>query len=105
MNASQLIAGCLLVVVAAAASAQTPARVALLIGNAAYADAPLRNPLNDVREVATSLQKLGFAVTTLENLRSVQMRESLRRFVLTSRGAAVRLVYFAGHGLQMRGRN
>jgi uncharacterized caspase-like protein len=105
MNASQLVAGCLLVVVAAAASAQTPARVALLIGNAAYADAPLRNPLNDVREVAASLQKLGFTVTTLENLRSVQMRESLRRFVLTSRGADVRLVYFAGHGLQMRGRN
>jgi uncharacterized caspase-like protein len=91
--------------VAAAANAQAPARVALLIGNAAYADAPLRNPLNDVRAVASSLKSLGFDVTTHENLRLGEMRESLRRFVLTARAADVRLIYFAGHGLQMRGRN
>ncbi len=105
MSMVRRLAGWLLLAVAAAASAQTPPRVALLIGNAAYADAPLRNPLNDVREVAASLKALGFAVTTLENLRLPEMRESLRRFVLTSRDADVRLFYFAGHGLQMRGRN
>lgn len=105
MSVGRCFLGWMLFFVAATALAQAPRRVALLIGNAAYADAPLRNPRNDVREVAASLQKLGFAVTTLENLGLPQMRESLRRFVLTTRGAEVRLFYFAGHGLQMRGRN
>lgn len=92
--------GCSLV-----ASAQTPVRVALLIGNAAYADAPLRNPLNDVREVATALKALGYSVTLLENLKLGEMREALRKFVLSTRSADVRLFYYAGHGLQLRGRN
>jgi uncharacterized caspase-like protein len=105
MNARRWIGGCLLVIAAAGAGAQAPARVALLIGNAAYADAPLRNPLNDVREIATALQGLGFSVTTRENLRLTQLRDALRQFVLGTRGADVRVVYFAGHGLQMRGRN
>ena len=80
-------------------------RVALLIGNAAYPEAPLRNPLNDVREVAAALKGLGFAVTARENLGSGEMREAMRQFVLKTRGAEVRLFFFAGHGLQMRGRN
>jgi uncharacterized caspase-like protein len=87
------------------ASAQTSSRVALVIGNAAYADAPLRNPLNDAREVAAALKPLGFAVTTHENLKFSDLREALRRFVLGTRAAEVRLVYFAGHGLQLRGRS
>jgi uncharacterized caspase-like protein len=105
MSVARLVAGWVLLFVAATVTAQTPPRVALLIGNATYADAPLRNPINDVREVAASLQALGFAVTTLENLNARQMRDSMRQFVLTTRGADVRLFYFAGHGLQMRGRN
>jgi uncharacterized caspase-like protein len=87
------------------ASAQAPSRVALLIGNAAYADAPLRNPVNDVREVASALRALGYGVTAHENLGLAQMREALRKFVLATRSADVRLIYFAGHGLQMRGRS
>jgi uncharacterized caspase-like protein len=96
---------CLLVLAAGAAAAQAPSRVALLIGNAAYSDAQLRNPLNDVREVAAALRPLGFALTVHENLQLGEMREALRRFVLGTRSADVRLVYFAGHGLQMRGRS
>jgi uncharacterized caspase-like protein len=105
MNIARLLAGCLVALGAVQASAQAPTRVALLIGNAAYADAPLRNPVNDVREVAASLKALGFSVTTQENLRLGEMREALRRFVLTQRSADVRLVYYAGHGLQLRGRS
>ena len=104
MNIARILAGWA-IALTATAGAQAPARVALLIGNADYADAPLRNPLNDVREVAASLKSLGFAVTTHENLKLGEMRESLRKFVLTTRTADVRLVYFAGHGLQMRGRS
>lgn len=90
---------------AGAAAAQAPSRVALLIGNAAYADAPLRNPLNDVREVAASLRSLGFSVTAHENLARSPMREAMRGFVLGTRAAELRVVYFAGHGLQLRGRS
>ncbi len=97
------LAGWMMALVATAAVAQAPSRVALLIGNAAYPDAPLSNPLNDVREVAASLRALGFTVTTHENLKLGEMRESLRKFVLGTRSADVRLVYYAGHGLQMRG--
>lgn len=105
MKSLSCLAACALALAAVAASAQAPARVALLIGNAAYADAPLRNPLNDVREVAASLKPLGYAVTTHENLKLAEMRDAIRKFVLTTRSADVRLIYFAGHGLQMRGRS
>lgn len=105
MNVARVLASGLLILAGAAASAQGPSRVALLIGNSAYADAPLRNPLNDVREVAASLKTLGFEVTLRENLGSSEMREALRRFVLSARTAEVRLIYYAGHGLQLRGRS
>ena len=89
----------------AGASAQAPSRVALVIGNAAYPDAPLRNPVNDAREVAAALRALGYSVTAQENLGLGRMRAALRKFVLATRAADVRLIYFAGHGLQMRGRS
>jgi len=103
MSLARVLACCVMVLATAAAAAQAPSRVALLIGNAAYPEAPLRNPLNDVREVAASLKALGFTVTTHENLRLAGMRESLRNFVLETRSADLRLFYYAGHGLQMRG--
>jgi uncharacterized caspase-like protein len=105
MRAVHVLASCVMVLLAAGASAQAPVRVALLIGNAAYADAPLRNPTNDVREVAASLRELGFAVTVQANLGLNEMRESLRKFVLGTRSADVRLIYYAGHGVQLRGRS
>ena len=43
-------------------------RVALLIGNGNYPDAPLRNPVNDARTMGGLLQKAGFEVTVLENI-------------------------------------
>lgn len=105
MNASRMVAILLLLLGGAVARAEPPARVALLIGNAAYADAPLRNPVNDVRTVATALGELGFTVAKHENLKLAEMRAALRSFVLDTRSAQVRLFFFAGHGLQLRGRN
>jgi uncharacterized caspase-like protein len=101
---SALLAGAL-IVTSTGGRAQAASRVALVIGNAAYTDAPLRNPVRDVREVAATLQEIGFAVTTRENLALGPLREALRGFVLGTRTADVRLVYFAGHGFQLRGRN
>lgn len=101
---SALLAGAL-IATATWSRAQAAPRVALVIGNAAYTDAPLRNPVRDVRAVAATLQEIGFAVTTRENLALGPLREALRGFVLGTRTADVRLVYFAGHGFQLRGRN
>lgn len=105
MSRARVLLAWALALACAGAAAQAPSRVALLIGNAAYADAPLRNPVNDVRHVAASLKELGFSVTTRENLRLGDLRDALRSFVLSTRTAEVRLVYFAGHGLQLRGRS
>ncbi|MEO7402160.1 MAG: caspase family protein, partial [Burkholderiales bacterium] len=100
-----LIAGSALAQTGPIASAPSPSRIALLIGNGAYPQARLRNPVDDARAVASALKQLGFSVTTRENLKLTELREALRAFVLGSRAAEVRLVYFAGHGLQLRGRN
>jgi len=52
------------------AGAQVPRqepRFALVIGNSAYHDAPLRNPVNDVRAMTRRLKELGFTVLAYEN--------------------------------------
>lgn len=105
MNTLRIIVSLAIALGCASAGAQPGLRTALLIGNAAYADAPLRNPVNDVRTVAAALGQLGFTVTTHENLKLADMRAALRNFVLGTRTAQVRLFFFAGHGLQLRGRN
>ncbi|MEZ5739647.1 MAG: caspase family protein [Burkholderiaceae bacterium] len=80
-------------------------RSALVIGNAEYLDAPLRNPVNDARLVASTLERLGFEVMRLENASLAGMIDGLRRWIVGSRDAGVRAFYFAGHGTQYQGRN
>ena len=81
------------------------ARVALVIGNGAYKDAPLKNPVNDARAVAEALKTSGFTVTRLENATRGQMREAIRAFGARIAEGGVGLFYFAGHGMQVKGRN
>lgn len=90
---------------APATLATSGARGALVIGNADYPQAPLRSPVNDAREVAAALQRLGFVVARHQNLDLARMRAVLREWLVESRTWALRLVYYAGHGLQLRGRN
>ena len=80
-------------------------RVALLIGNAAYADMPLRNPVNDASDLAARLRQLGFEVTTLTDRNRSQMTQAIVQFGRNAQGAEAALFYFAGHGVQVRGRN
>lgn len=78
-------------------------RLALLIGNARYAGAPLRNPVRDVRRLGYILDQLGFAVTTLENADKAQIEQALLAFAerLAQAGPdTVALIHFAGHGIQ-----
>jgi len=81
-------------------------RLALVIGNAAYDSAPLRNPVNDARAMAAALRDLGFEVTALENASLTDMKRAIDDFGdgLRSRGG-VGLFYYSGHGIQVHGRN
>ena len=80
-------------------------RTALVIGNAAYADAPLKNPVNDADDIAAALRELGFDVTLFKDLDQKQMKSQIRAFGEKLRGGGVGLFYYAGHGVQVRGTN
>ncbi|MGE0717436.1 MAG: SUMF1/EgtB/PvdO family nonheme iron enzyme [Alphaproteobacteria bacterium] len=80
-------------------------RVALIIGNANYEDAPLANPIRDARKMATTLQALGFHIVgggPKEDLGKEQMERALREFRDYLGPQTVALFYFAGHGLSLR---
>ncbi|OSM04374.1 hypothetical protein MAIT1_04275 [Magnetofaba australis IT-1] len=81
-------------------------RVALVIGNSAYQHAgALRNPEHDARAVASKLRALGFDVVDGLDLDRRHMERAIRDFARKLRGAGVGLFYYAGHGLQVQGRN
>ena len=80
-------------------------RVALLIGNGAYKTARLRNPVNDVDDMAKKLQQLGFDVVKLTDATRKEMREALRNFGARLERGGVALFYYAGHGIQLNGEN
>jgi len=83
----------------------TQSRVALVIGNAAYKESPLINPVNDARALGAALRAAGFEVIELHDQGSAAMRRATREFGEKLRGKDAGLFYFAGHGVQVRGRN
>ena len=80
-------------------------RVAFVVGNSAYKMGPLKNPGNDARAIATALRKLNFEVIERQNVTRETFALGVREFGDKLKGATVGLFYFAGHGLQVRGRN
>lgn len=83
-----------------------PRRVALVIGNAKYPDAPLKNPANDARAMAVKLKSLGFDTTLKENVTQKEMSRAVTLFgEKLAQGSAMGLFYFAGHGFQSKGKN
>lgn len=80
-------------------------RVALVIGNGNYKDAPLANPVNDSRAVQAALKDSGFTVIYRENIDQRGMLAALREFGDQLRGGSAGLFYYAGHGMQIKGRN
>jgi len=81
-------------------------RIALVIGNARYPKFPLANPENDARLIATRLRSLGFEVTDQYNLGVIQFRRALRDFAKrVQQDDAIAVLYYAGHGVQIDGRN
>lgn len=105
----RLLISCALLV-GLTAGAITPAaaakRVALVIGNGAYQNTdPLPNPVNDGRDVAAVLRRLGFEVIEGVNQDKAGMQQLLRQFSRQLEGAEASLFFYAGHGLQVDRRN
>ena len=89
-----------------AQGAREEPKIALLIGNSAYREAPpLRNPVNDVRAMARTLRELGFTVLAHENTNKRAMETAILEFGRRLADGGVGFFYYAGHGLQVRGRN
>jgi TonB family protein len=80
-------------------------RVALVIGNATYKVNPLKNPVNDSTDMARSLRSVGFDVIEANNATLAQMREATRRFADKLGNSDVGLVYYSGHGVEVKGKN
>ena len=82
-------------------------RVALIIGNGAYKNAPaLDNPPRDAKLMADTLRGLGFKTVTLANdLTHDKFLETLRAFAREAEKADWAVIYYAGHGLEVGGTN
>src|SRR5262245_50447283 len=82
-------------------------RVALVVGNADYRLGPLANPLNDADAVAEAFKtELQFDKVILRrNLDAEAFRAALRDMSREAVGADVGVIYFAGHGIEVAGRN
>lgn len=80
-------------------------RVALVIGNAAYPAAPLRNPVNDANAIAARLRAMGFEVTLRTDVTQREFTRAVSQFGQALKPGSVGLFYYAGHGMQVRGRN
>lgn len=84
----------------------TPDRVALVIGNGAYKNAArLPNPSNDAAAVAEALRRIGFDVIEGRDLAKRPMEEKIIEFSRKLDRASLALFFYAGHGMQVGGRN
>ena len=88
-----------------AAAPAAEVRHALVVGNNAYPTAPLRNPVNDARAIARALRDVGFNVMLVEDGSQLATQRAIRTFGDNIAKGGVGLFYFAGHGMQVRGKN
>ncbi|MCK5855188.1 MAG: caspase family protein, partial [Sulfurovaceae bacterium] len=79
--------------------ASAESRIALLIGNGAYSEKILNNPVNDVDLLAKKLKELNFNVTKRKNQTMGEMNALLRNFYKKIDGDTIAIIYFSGHGV------
>ncbi len=80
-------------------------RTALVIGNSNYRTAPLINPVNDARDIAQVLKSLGFEVICKVNAGRRETEDAVQQFHRNLNRAQVGFFYYAGHGMQIDGKN
>jgi len=88
-----------------AASASSDKRVALVIGNGKYSSSPLSNPPNDARDMAAALRRIGFDVIEKTDVTQKEMNRAITQFGSKLTSDTVALFFYAGHGMQVKGRN
>lgn len=86
-------------------AAATEKRVALVIGNGKYPGTPLKNPANDARDMAAALRKIGFEVIERTDVTQKEMNRAIIQFGNKVTAETVALFFYAGHGMQVRGKN
>src|SRR5258707_5452496 len=92
----------------AAAAQQQEKRIALVVGNGAYAKSPLATAANDAGLIAQTLQAAGFDVVGARDLDGDTLRGSFRDFIQKAQASGpgtVAMVYLAGYGMQLAGEN
>src|ERR1044072_4256956 len=80
-------------------------RYALVIGNNKYPTAPLENPVNDAKALSNSLKSVGFKVTEKYDLTISGMKDAILQFSRQISPGSVGLLFYAGHGVQVNGKN
>lgn len=108
MRAWRLALACVVIALAAAPAAPAAAqrRVALVVGNAAYRHVPvLANPGNDARAIAAALVRLGFDTDLVVDADRAAMEAAVRRLGDRAAGADAALFFYAGHAVEVAGRN
>jgi hypothetical protein len=92
---------------AGATLAQSPKRVALVIGNGLYQNVPkLANPHKDATAIANMFKKAGFDwVQMRQDVGNLDFKRALREFMDAATDADIAVVYYAGHGIQVRDMN
>jgi uncharacterized caspase-like protein len=87
-------------------SAAQAKRVALVIGIRDYRHlSSLINPVPDAKAIAAELQVHGFEVSEYYNLDRADLLDALEEFKREAARAEVALVYYAGHGMEVDGKN
>lgn len=78
---------------------------ALVIGNSKYAISPLRNPANDAQDIAEALTHLGFSVTMIIDAGKESILLAIDKFGRDLKPGEIGVFYYAGHGMQIDGKN
>src|SRR5882724_2932410 len=95
-------------IVSSATAQQQEKRIALVVGNSAYAKSPLATAANDAGLIAQTLQAAGFDVVGARDLDGDTLRRSFRDFIQKAEASGlgtVAMVYLAGYGIQIAGEN
>jgi hypothetical protein len=102
----RLLLAILTLVLSATAPIHAEKRVALVIGNGAYQNAPqLPNPPNDARDVADALKRIGFDVILGLDFDKAKMEEAAIQLSRSARNADIAMFYYSGHAMQFAGTN
>ncbi|MFL5069490.1 MAG: caspase family protein [Xanthobacteraceae bacterium] len=99
--------GALIVLPLSASAARAEKRVALVIGNGVYQNVPkLANPIKDAASLADMFRNAGFDWVKLrEDVSNLEFKRALREFMDAAQDADIAVVYYAGHGIQVRDMN